>query len=270
MRRIIPPSTPGRHALKVPFFHEIADTPFSIERQRAQPLKKRRFWIAVGIWMLLVTAAARPEWIGDPVAFPVSGRNLLLAVDISGSMDIADFTVQDTRVTRLEMLKKVGGEFIDRRIGDRIGLILFGSRAYLQTPLTFDRRTIQLMLHDAEIGLAGKETAIGDALGLAIKRLHTQPDAEHVLILLTDGANTAGELSPLDAAQLAKKTRYSDLYNWNRRRPNGSPDCIWDTNSQPVTRFGRTDITVDCHAYRRNLFSCEGHQRLGANLPTHR
>jgi Ca-activated chloride channel family protein len=139
------------------------------------------------------------------VGLPTSGRDLMLAVDISGSMKIPDFSVNGREVTRLEVVKTAAGEFIGRRIGDRVGLIVFGSQAYLQTPLTFDRDTVKSMLSETEIGLAGKETAIGDAIGLAVKRLKEQPSGSRVLVLLTDGANTAGEVSPVQAAALAKE-----------------------------------------------------------------
>jgi len=143
-------------------------------------------------------------WIGDQVSLPVSGRDLMMAVDLSGSMETADFIINRTQVDRLTAVKNVAGEFIERRQGDRIGLILFGKRAYVQTPLTFDRTTVKYMLHESEIGLAGKETAIGDGIGLAVKRLRDRPVESRVLILLTDGANTAGEVEPLKAAELAK------------------------------------------------------------------
>ena len=111
------------------------------------------------------------------------------------------------RVTRLQVVKKAADQFVEKRKGDRIGLILFGSRAYLQTPLTFDRQTVIDMLNDATIGLAGIETAIGDAIGLAIKRLREYPVESRVLILLTDGSNNAGSVKPIPAAKLAAKEK---------------------------------------------------------------
>jgi Ca-activated chloride channel family protein len=165
-----------------------------------------RLIAALCAWCLLVAAAARPYWLGDPVDVPASGRDLTLAVDLSLSMDESDFQLNGTVVNRLTATKYVAGAFIDRRIGDRLGLILFGRQAYVQTPLTFDRRTVKTLLNEAFLGLAGRETAIGDAIGLAVKRLgENAADGKQVLILVTDGANTAGELSPLDAAALAAK-----------------------------------------------------------------
>ena len=156
-------------------------------------------------WLATLIALSRPVWIGEPVAIPTSGRDLLLAVDISGSMEQEDMPMGAWTVNRLVAVKKVVGEFVVQRKGDRLGLILFGERAYLQTPLTFDTKTLQTLLEEAQIGFAGRRgTAVGDAIGLAIKRLQKRPENHRVVILLTDGANNAGELGPLKAAQLAK------------------------------------------------------------------
>ena len=177
------------------------------DRSDSEQLLNWRVWIAVLAWCLLVLAAARPERIGDELDVPVAGRNLMLAVDLSGSMDQKDFELAGRRVDRLTATKAVASDFIERREGDRIGLILFGERAYLQVPLTLDRDTVKILLLEAEIGLAGEKTAIGDAITLAVRRVHEQKaDAgEQVLVLLTDGANTAGEVQPLKAAELAQQ-----------------------------------------------------------------
>ncbi|MDJ0759249.1 MAG: VWA domain-containing protein [Woeseiaceae bacterium] len=176
-------------------------------RSKAEQFLNWRVWVAVLAWILLVLAAARPERIGDELDVPVSGRNLMLAVDLSGSMDQKDFELRNRRVDRLTATKAVASDFIRRREGDRIGLILFGERAYLQVPLTLDRETVNVLLMEAFIGLAGEKTAIGDAITLAVKRVYDQQaDAgEQVLVLLTDGANTAGEVQPLKAAELASQ-----------------------------------------------------------------
>lgn len=162
-------------------------------------------WLAVLAWLALVTAAARPQWLGDPIEQTVSGRDLMLAVDLSGSMEIEDFILEGQAVDRLTATKFVAGRFIERRTGDRIGLILFGERAYLQAPLTFDRKTVRILLDEAVIGLAGDKTAIGDAIGLGVKRLRDNSENQRVLILLSDGANTAGAVQPLQAAELAAR-----------------------------------------------------------------
>lgn len=163
-------------------------------------LERALAWMA---WILLVIAAARPQWLGEPVQLPVAGRDLMLAVDVSGSMENPDYVLEGRPVNRLEVVKSVAGRFIARRSGDRIGLILFGSRAYLQTPLTQDKTTVRALLEESVIGLAGRETALGDAIGLAIKRLREREGDNRVLILLTDGTNTAGALEPREAARLA-------------------------------------------------------------------
>ena len=168
-------------------------------------LRQKSTWLFYLAWLCLVAGAAKPMWIGEPVSLPVSGRDLMLAIDLSGSMENPDFLLNGKKVDRLTVVKQVAGDFIERRVGDRIGLILFGKRAYVQTPLTFDRETVKYMLKEAEIGLAGKETAIGDGIGLAAKRLQDRPAESRVLIVLTDGANTAGEIDPIKAAELAKE-----------------------------------------------------------------
>ena len=158
-------------------------------------------------WLSLVTAIARPVNIGDPVALPTTGRDILLAVDISGSMEREDMIINGRQVNRLYAVKSVVSEFVNTREGDRLGLILFGERAYLQTPLTFDTKTLQDLLIEAQIGFAGNGTAIGDAIGLSVKKLKERPDSSRVLILLTDGSNTAGVLSPSEASDIAKKAK---------------------------------------------------------------
>jgi Ca-activated chloride channel family protein len=177
------------------------------DRSAVEQMLNWRFWIAVLAWCLLVLAAARPERVGDELEVPVAGRNLMLAVDLSGSMDQKDFELAGRRVDRLTATKAVASDFIARREGDRIGLILFGERAYLQVPLTLDRDTVRTLLLEAFIGLAGEKTAIGDAITLAVRRVHEQEanEGEQVLVLLTDGANTAGEVPPLKAAELAQQ-----------------------------------------------------------------
>ncbi|WFP48981.1 VWA domain-containing protein [Methylomonas sp. EFPC3] len=202
LRRWLPAQTPARQAaLKTPFLDDFGSDPGRIVgSDRRWPL-----WLAVCAWLCLLLAAARPQWLGEPLEQTVSGRDLMLAVDVSGSMQEEDFLLEKQRVDRLTAIKQVAGEFIMRRAGDRLGLILFGTQAYLHVPLTFDRKTVQTLLGEAFIGITEDEpkTSIGDAIGLAIKRLQDQKDASRVLILLTDGANTAGELTPLKAAELA-------------------------------------------------------------------
>ena len=176
------------------------------EAARAGPETSRLAWRALLLWLIwlsLITAMARPEWTGEPVTLPTSGRDLMLAVDISGSMGTEDLQLGGQLVNRLTVVKNVVSQFVDAREGDRVGLILFGTNAYLQAPLTFDLETVNRLLVEAPVGIAGGKTAIGDAIGLAVKRLRQRPQGDRVLILLTDGANNVGEVAPVKAAELA-------------------------------------------------------------------
>ncbi|BFT30929.1 VWA domain-containing protein [Alteromonas sp. D210916BOD_24] len=155
------------------------------------------------IWILLVVAAARPQWLGEPISIPNEGREMMLAVDLSGSMKIDDMQLNGRQVNRLAMTKSVVYDFIQRRVGDRLGLILFADTAYVQAPLTYDRDTVSTLLSEAVIGLVGEQTAIGDAIGLAVKRFDQRDESNNVLILLTDGQNTAGNITPEQAKELA-------------------------------------------------------------------
>ncbi|WP_242110504.1 vWA domain-containing protein [Luteimonas aquatica] len=158
-------------------------------------------WLA---WALLCLAAARPQQLGEAVQPPQSGRDLMLAVDLSGSMAEEDMELGNGVVDRLTAAKAVLADFLDRRVGDRVGLLVFGQRAYALAPLTLDRESVRQQLLDSVVGLAGQETAIGDAIGLAVKRLRAQPAEQRVLILLTDGVSNAGMLDPIKAAELAR------------------------------------------------------------------
>ncbi len=193
-------ATTATSALRVPAVED-----FSLVAQSAGTKAASRwaFWLALIAWSLLLLAAARPQWLGQAIEIPVSGRDLMLAVDLSKSMQEVDFVIEGQRVDRLQATKKVVGEFIERRVGDRLGLVLFGTQAYLHVPLTFDRRTVQQLLDETVIGLAGPSTAIGDAIGLSVKRLRDNDSEDKVLILITDGANTAGVIEPTRAAELA-------------------------------------------------------------------
>ena len=187
-------------ALRVPGYQYPVNNP-------GQPSLLRNEWLSLILlmlaWLALVMAASRPVWVGEPIPLPTQGRDLLLAVDISNSMKRDDMEINGRTYDRLSAVKSVVGDFVERRHGDRLGLILFGSRPYLQAPLTFDRHTLKTLLDEARTGFAGPQTAIGDAIGLAVKRLRDRPAEQRVLILLTDGANTAGEIEPLQAAELA-------------------------------------------------------------------
>ncbi|MCB1607250.1 MAG: VWA domain-containing protein [Xanthomonadales bacterium] len=201
---LLPPASSVGAALRVPFMERLGA---QLDQRQGNRARILRGLLLTSIWALLVASVARPIELGEPVAQPTSGRDVMLAVDLSGSMDTKDMQIRSQIVNRLTALKVIMGEFISRRQGDRVGLILFGRNAYLQSPLSFDIGTVRQLLEEAEIGLAGKETAIGDALGLAVKRLRDQPAEQRVLILVTDGANTAGSIEPLKAAELAEAAK---------------------------------------------------------------
>ncbi|MCH9697260.1 MAG: VWA domain-containing protein [Gammaproteobacteria bacterium] len=190
-------------ALRAPFINDLKS--ITTRRRSRHTSKKWLLALASLAWIFLIVSAARPQWIGEPIQQTLSQRDMIMAVDLSGSMEVKDFTLNDQWVDRLSATKWVAKRFIKRRHGDRIGLILFGDQAYLQAPLTNDRETVLKFLNEAVIGLAGEKTAIGDAIGLAVKRLQNNPSEQRVLILLTDGANTAGAVSPLKAAELASQ-----------------------------------------------------------------
>ena len=200
--RLVPPSGSEQAALRAPFFDSWQELTEGAGGRRRRSNLLAALLLGL-VWVSLLLALARPTWVGEPITLPTSGRDLLVAVDLSGSMQVEDMVIGQNTVARITAVKQVVGDFIERRRGDRVGLILFGSNAYVQAPLTFDAATVKRFLREAQLGFAGRETAIGDAIGLSVKRLRERPADSRVLILLTDGANNAGEVQPLDAAQLA-------------------------------------------------------------------
>ncbi|MDP1604586.1 MAG: VWA domain-containing protein [Legionella sp.] len=199
---LLPPATPVTPAaLKVPFYNALLPV---INKEQYRLAKPRQAWVFFIIWSLLLFALAGPRWVGAPLPLQREGRNIMLVLDLSGSMEMNDMLLNGQPVSRLLVVKRAAKEFVQERRSDRIGLILFGSQAYLQTPLTFDRHSVLMRIDDATVGLAGKTTSIGDALGLAVKRLQNVPKSSRVVILLTDGVNNSGVLTPLKAAELAK------------------------------------------------------------------
>ena len=211
IRRLLP-AVKGLHgdALRVPFLNDIKK--ISIQSGEIWQVGGKDKGISVPllllylVWILLVTALARPQWVGEPVRVKNFSRDILLVTDISQSMLEDDFSYRGRRLNRLNAVKAVVSDFIDKRPDDRIGLILFGSRAYLQAPITYDKKSVTDILQQTDAGMAGNSTAIGDALGLALKTLREtgNPD-EKIIILLTDGENNDGSLSLAQAIGLAKK-----------------------------------------------------------------
>ena len=199
LRRLLAPTAAGA-VLRVPQLPGAKGAAGTSRAALSLPLS-----IAALAWLLLVGAAARPQVPGELSAQPVSGRDLMLAFDVSASMATPDLRLGDQPSTRLQVALRLADDFLKRRQGDRVGLIVFGSQAYLHTPLTFDLEAVRAALATMETGFAGPETALGDAIGLATK--HLTPLAQHSreLVLLTDGANTAGTLAPPRAAWLAQR-----------------------------------------------------------------
>ncbi len=197
IRKIFPPWDAQPAAIRVPFFEDLVNSSKGV----ATPAKLRAA-LAGLMWVMLLVCAARPVWYGEPVNIATSGRDLMLAIDISDSMRIDDMQINNDQAMRIDVVKMLGSEFINNRKSDRIGLILFGQQAYLQTPFTFDRQSVVQQLLEAQPGFAGSSTAIGDAMGLAIQRLRDRPAESRVLLLLSDGSNTYGS-DPLGATQVA-------------------------------------------------------------------
>lgn len=188
----------SQSALNIPFLERLS----SIQTAKTPHPTLSFIWLLL-IWSLLVLALSGPRWVGEPRPLSREGHNIMLILDLSGSMDIRDHLLNGRPSTRLALVKHAAERFIKNRPGDQLGLVLFGTRAYLQTPLTHDHASILMRLNDATVGLAGKTTSIGDALGLAVKHMQHVPAKGRVIILLTDGANNSGTLPPLKAAKIA-------------------------------------------------------------------
>ncbi len=199
-RWLLPPVRSSGAALKVPFGSRLEAVAAGGGGRARAGGGSVLLWLA---WAALCVAAARPQQFGDVVQPPQTGRDMMLVVDLSGSMGEEDMRLGSGVVDRLTAAKAVLADFLDRRVGDRVALLVFGQRAYALTPLTLDRESVRQQLLDSVVGLAGRETAIGDAIGLAVKRLRGQPADQRVVILLTDGVSNAGLLQPLKAAELA-------------------------------------------------------------------
>lgn len=203
--KFIPVSQKQNEAmLRIPFLERVQ----ALQQQTTSAIASHyKHFFGFCTWVFLIVACANPQWLGDPLPVKQEGRNIMLAIDLSSSMEIPDLQRNNHMISRLQTVKEVAANFIDKRHGDKLGLILFGSKAYLQTPLTFDRKTVHSMLDDATMGLAGGRTAIGDAIGLAVKKFDTENMKSRILILLTDGANNSGNIDPIEAAELANDSK---------------------------------------------------------------
>lgn len=202
--RYLPVYQEARSAVRVPFFsamsRAVGETPASAGTRS----NHWQLWLNVLVWALLLVAAARPVFVEKPIERQQPVRDLMLAIDLSQSMETEDFTnAAGQKINRLAAVKEVVQGFIDKRKDDRLGLIVFGSGAYPQAPLTLDHASLSLLLEDTGIGMAGPNTAIGDAIGLSLKLLDKAHEQEKVLILLTDGNDTSSAITPDHAAEMA-------------------------------------------------------------------
>ncbi len=202
--RWLPEYREARSAVRVPFFHGMSEAVGATPTHSGAQHNHRQLLLNLLVWALLVVAIARPVWVEKPIERQQPVRDLMLAIDISQSMQTQDFTdANGQKIDRLAAVKQVVHGFIQQRKDDRIGLILFGSGAYPQAPLTLDHASLSLLLDDSGIGMAGPNTAIGDAIGLGLKLLDQAHEPQKVLILLTDGNDTSSAITPDHAADMA-------------------------------------------------------------------
>lgn len=191
------PKTQETHAIQLP---SIPDT-----QMGETPNRNGQKLLLLGIWVLLVTATARPVWLGEPVEFYPEHRDMMLVVDLSYSMSKEDMLEDGDYIDRLSAVKNVVGDFVAKRKGDRLGLVLFADHAYLQTPLTLDRQAVKSQLDRTVLKLIGTSTAIGEGIGLATKTFIDSDAPQRVMVLLSDGSNTAGIIDPIEATKIAKE-----------------------------------------------------------------
>ncbi|MEP2029560.1 MAG: VWA domain-containing protein [Paracoccaceae bacterium] len=206
--RYLPPYQEKSHAVRVPFFRSIAEAIGSEPKPGAIIRNRKRIQMmgAILCWGLVVLGLSQPQRLGEPITIEKAARDLVLAIDISGSMDDRDMRDPDGKpLQRLEAVKQVVSAFIEERDGDRIALIVFGSNAYLQIPFTEDLETAAELMMQTEVGMAGPHTALGDAIGLALRTFQTSEVEQKLLVLLSDGADTNSRMSPVNAAEIAAK-----------------------------------------------------------------
>jgi len=233
---LLPPAAARGGALRIPFFGSVK----ALAGQRAGGASAAgiaSLLLQSAAWLLLVGAAAQPQWIGPAQPVRSRGRDLMLALDLSGSMATQDFTVRGQPMDRFSVVRAVARQFALDRRGDRVGLVLFGTRPFLQAPVTADLETVAKLLDESEVGLAGDDTAIGDAIGLAVKHLRERPADKRVLVLLSDGASNAGALDPRKAAELAREAGVR-IYTIGV----GSEDRVVQTFFGPQTIPGTSDL----------------------------
>lgn len=203
---LLPDYRESQDSIRVPFFKRLVNLSGQKPEKGAARLQRvwfQRIWVPLS-WLLLVVALAKPEWVGDAIEQNKSARDLMVAVDLSGSMEVNDFTAEDgSKISRLDAVKQVLAEFASQRENDRLGLIVFGDSPYLQAPFTDDHQIWISLLNQTQIGMAGQSTMFGDAIGLAIKLFESSETENRVLIVLTDGNDTGSKVPPIEAAKVA-------------------------------------------------------------------
>ncbi|ACA15902.1 von Willebrand factor type A [Methylobacterium sp. 4-46] len=249
---------------------------------RAEDLRaaaRRRRLLAGLLWTCLVVALAGPRLVLPATALPASGREIMLALDLSGSMERVDFSIDGRNVSRLAAVKQVGADFIRRRAGDRIGLVIFADQADVAASLSFDTAAVVHALEEAQIGLVGRSTGIGDGLGLALKRLDAATAREKVVILLSDGANNAGQTTPHDVAGLARdlgiRVHTIALGPRDLSDADGDPDVVdtealRDVSATSGGRFFRVRTTDDLAAVADAIDEVEGGRAKAPPVPLRR
>jgi Ca-activated chloride channel family protein len=231
--RLMPPHRQSTTSLRFPFFRKIVTATGADARSGSLVVARRKLQMvtAIAVWGLLVLALAQPEQVGEPVEVTKAARDLILAIDISGSMDERDFQSSTGEpVQRLAAVKQIIGEFVEARDGDRVALIVFGSRAFVQAPFTEDLRTVRDLLEQTEVGMAGPHTAIGDAIGLAIRTFEASEIDQRLLVLLSDGADTGSRMSPINAAEIASQNGV-EIHTIGVGRPDGTGELRVDTEA---------------------------------------
>jgi len=247
---LVPPYRERKASVRTPFFEELAERLGRTPSRGAVVMRKNLFQklLAPLVWALIVLALAQPQLVEPPIEKTESARDLLLAVDLSGSMDARDFVDRDgDRIDRLQAVKQVLDDFITRREGDRIGIIVFGDSAHLQVPFTLDHDICRLLLDQTRVRMVGPRTAIGDAIGLAIKLFEESGAEERVVILLTDGNDTGSKVPPAKAAEIAAE-REITVHTIGIGDPATGGDDIVDVDELEriaATTGGRSFLAID-------------------------
>lgn len=194
------PDSVSAEALKVPFFDRLQKLNLTQKGNRRSV--SSLLWTLT--WISFVLAAARPVWVGKPVQLDKEARNIMLTLDVSGSMEEEDFDVRGRPLTRLQMVKMLAKDFIEKRQGDNLGLVIFGTEAYTYAPLSPDAKTLKGLMDEIGVGIAGGQTAMGDALAMAVQAVAAVPEKTRIVILMSDGFANAGVISVEEALKLAK------------------------------------------------------------------